>query len=290
MTAELAALTSSARRRAFARGCAGAVLRTPGTWRTVGAVLALLATGVTVVTLSARGPSVAVFVEVVVLVTILGALAWCGRSVRVLRPARDGTLRVAGYLVVGAYVLLLVSPAMGGARHDPAGWWIAGLAAVVYLAAVLTLTAENGARSARRVVAVAVLGTGVWSSALVVSSGVRERPLLSLGIIAGCAAAAAAGPPEQALLRFLGGGCCAGLLMFLASAVLYTVAPGLAPDVAGPTSTGGLTTADHAATNRAEAADPYVVDLLLGAGLGALVVGRTVVDRVRDVPQAAPTT
>lgn len=100
-----------------------------GTWRTVGAVLALAGGGLAVVTVAARGASPGVLVEMVVLGAVLGALVRRGRSERVLGPARDRTLRAAGYLVVTGYVDLLVSPAMGGARHDPGGWWIAGRSA-----------------------------------------------------------------------------------------------------------------------------------------------------------------
>ena len=80
------------------------------------------------------------------------------------------------------------------------------------------------------------------------------------------------------------------LLIFAAAAGSYRLFPGLAPDIAGTTTAGGLTPAARAQTNQTESTDPYIAELVLGALLGsALVVWTVAAGRVtrRDTGRAA---
>ncbi len=145
---------------------------------------------------------------------------------------------------------------------------------VVYLAAVLSATA----RSPRPVLRVAVLAAAAavlgWWIPMLASGTVRANPHASLLIVGAVVLGSLAivGGSNKSLTNGIfaaliaGAGAC--LLIFVTSVGTYAVRPDLVPDIAGSTCcAGGLTAADRTETNRIESTDPYIAELVLGAGV-----------------------
>ena len=93
-------------------------------------------------------------------------------------------------------------------------------------------------------------------------------------------------PSEQAALAALAAGVAICLLIFLAAQSTYVVDPRLVPDLG---HVPGMTAAGEVEQNRAEAVDPYVAELLLGAVLGAALIAATTASRrVRRTEEHLP--
>jgi hypothetical protein len=81
----------------------------------------------------------------------------------------------------------------------------------------------------------------------------------------------------QAAFGALVAGVATCLLIFLVAQATYLVDPTLVPDLG---AVPGMTAAGQVEQNRAEAADPYVAELLLGAVLSAALIAATAASRV----------
>jgi hypothetical protein len=79
-------------------------------------------------------------------------------------------------------------------------------------------------------------------------------------------------PSQQAVFGALAAGVATCLLIFLAAQSTFLIDPSLAPDLG---RVPGMTAAGEVEQNRAEAVDPYVAELLLGAVLGAVLMAAT---------------
>jgi hypothetical protein len=240
MQAELAAVEEAPERRAYAWGCARAVLTRPATLLRLGIVGAVAATALA---MTFRMPSAGVRAETFVLLGVLAVLAVTDRP--------PSGVRRAGYAAATLCLLFLLAPSSGGGHNDPSGWWLACAAIALYFAAVRFATP--------RAAWVGVAALGVWWVPMLLSAGARAHPGYALAIVA--AAVLAGGLLGRTPSVALGAGAATCLLIFLAAVGTYAVAPSLVPDVA-PT----------AEANRIESTDPYVAELLLGGLLGAALI------------------
>jgi hypothetical protein len=172
--------------------------------------------------------------------------------------------RAAGYAVVGGSLLLLLTGP--GGNGDPGGWWIAGLAFVLCLTAVVVVTARGVSPGTLRVVAaVTVAGVAAWWVPMLLSDSVRAHPEWALVVVVACPLLAArrARDAEIAALAAAFASC---LLIFVVAVGTYAAFPALAPDIA----TGQAI--NPALENQIESTDPYVGELLLGALLGVVLI------------------
>jgi hypothetical protein len=279
MQAEYAAIEGGAARRRHALGCARTVLLDRGALRTLVLYAVALGFGVAVLALTPGQRSIGVRVETIVLVGVLGLLVWSGRRSGVADEPAAGRLRSGGYAVLaGCLLLLLTGP--GGGGGDPEGWWIAGVAIALSLAAVLVVTGRGTHTGALRIVAaVSVSGALAWWIPLVLLAGVRAHPQWSFAVIAACAVLAArlAAPSGRADIAAPATAFATCLLIFVAALATYAIAPGLAPDIATAQAI------DPRLENQIESTDPYIATLLAGALLGALLIAAV---RARPRPVA----
>ena len=159
------------------------------------------------------------------------------------------------------------------------------VALILYLATVLVVTAQRTAarpRTLHLMAVVTVAGLAAWWVPMLLAASVRAHPgwaLLSvagtilLGLVIATALRWASG---QAALAALAAGVAICLLIFLAAQSTYLLDPGLVPDLG---RVPGMTAAGEVEQNRAEAVDPYVAELLLGAVLGAALIAATAASR-----------
>lgn len=274
MLAELAALEDGRSRRRHALGCARAVLLDPGVLRTLGLHAVALGFAAAVFALALGERSVGVRVETLVLLAVLGVVAWAGRRSGVADEPMARRFRGAGYAVVGGSLLLLLT-GPGGNGGDPGGWWVAGLAFVLCLVAVVAVTARGAAVGSLGIVAaVVVAGAAVWWVPMLFLGSVRAHPQWALAIVAASALLTARlarpGDREVAVLVTAFASC---LLIFVVAVGTYAAFPGLAPDIATAQAV------NPALENQIESTDPYIGELLLGALLGVAVVGAARVRR-----------
>jgi hypothetical protein len=282
MKAELASLDRAADRRGFALGCVRAVLTTPRVVLEMAVRGALLALAIAVVVLF--GPaSTGVRIEASAALASLSVLFWWGARLRPFGPGSEGgtarVVRVIGGLLVLALLAWFLSPLAGGASHDPSGWWLAAAIGSTYLAALLCLTARAVAqpRTLRLVMALATAALAVWWLAMIESEWVRARPLWPVVVTLAAGGLALLWHREltadrQGGLVLLGTAALGQLMIFLAAAVTYAIAPALAPPMTGRDSVGGLTREVRPETNVVESMDPLVAVLVLGALLGGLLI------------------
>lgn len=288
MKAELASLDRTADRRSFALGCVRAVLTTPRVMLEMAVRGALLALAIAVVVLVGP-PSTGVRIEASATLAALSVLFWWGSRLRPLGPGSDGgssrLVRVTGGLLVLALLAWFLSPLAGGASHDPSGWWLFAAVGSTYLAAMLCLTAREVAqpRTLRLVMVLATAALTVWWLAMIESEWVRARPLWPVVVTLAAGGLALLWRREltadrQGGLVLLGTAALGQLMIFLAAALTYAIAPALAPPMTGPGSVGGLTREVRPETNVIESMDPLVAVLVIGALLGGLLIA-VVADR-----------
>ena len=290
MRAELASLDDLRVRRRFTLGCVRAVLSDRVALRAVALHVVALTFGAVALALAISINGLGVRIQTFVFISALGALAWSGRRSGPLGPVADNPparrIRVAGYVMLGSYILpALASFASASARHDQSGVWTFYVAVTLYLATVLLVTAQRTAARPRVLQLIAVLtvaGVTAWWVAMLLEPGVRAHPGWALLSVAGSitlgliVAIALRWPSAQARSAVVGTGVAVCLLIFLAAAATYAVDPSLAPDLG---HVPGMTAGGEADQNRAEAVDPYVVELFLGAVLGAVLIAATAASR-----------
>jgi hypothetical protein len=196
--------------------------------------------------------------ETLALVALLAVVALVGRRIGVADGRVARIARAGGYAGVGAVLLFLLTGP--GGRGDPGGWWIAGLAIVACLLAVMRATGRGAPVDALPVI-VAAGGAGglVWWGALLASGTVRSHPQWALALVAACVVAAALRGGEFAAIGTAFATC---LAIFLVAVGTYAALPRLAPDIAPANAT------DPQLENQIESTDPYVAELLLAALFG----------------------
>jgi hypothetical protein len=232
----------------------------------------------------------------VALVTVLSAVSLLGRLPLGLGPVAGSvaarTVRSVGTVLAGVGATgVVLGLAQGGSPSERAstGVPLYMIVLAVYLTAFLAVTKPDSGIAPRAMLT--SVGLGLFAAVLFTAA----VPVLPPGLVAlaflliGSAAAGAArltGPAES---RFLAGllaavtGCQA---LFFAAAVLYHFGPDAWMPYAGP---GPLTPESQLEQNRAEAIDPYVGPLLLGAVAASILIGMVLTARVRARTAAAPT-
>ncbi len=300
MRAELASLDDVRARRRYTLGCMRAVLSDRTAMRTVALHVVALAFGAVALAFATSINGVGVRIQTIVFVLALGVLAWSGRRSGPLGPIADHPparrIRAAGYVVLGAYILpALASFAAASPQHDQSGVWMFYVALSLYLATVLLVTAQSTAarpRTLHLMAVVTVAGLAAWWVPMLLAASVRAHPSWALLSVAGTItlglviATALRWPSEQAALAGLAAGVAICLLIFLAAQSTYVVDARLVPDLG---HVPGMTAAGEVEQNRAEAVDPYVAELLLGAVLGAALIAATTASRrVRRTEEHLP--
>ena len=132
----------------------------------------------------------------------------------------------------------------------------------------------------RLITLLAVAGVAAWWVPMLLEPGVRADPHAALAPVIGTVTlgviltAPLRWPVHQAVVGALSAGAATCLLIFLAAQCTYLLAPTLAPNLG---RVPGMSAAAEVAQNRVEAVDPYVAELLLGAGLGAVLMATATV-------------
>jgi hypothetical protein len=290
MRAELASLDDVPARRRYALGCVRAVLSDRTAMRTVALHVVALIFGAVALVFAISVSGVGVRIQTIVFVLALGVLTWSGRRSGPLGPSADHPparrIRAAGYAVLGAYILpALASFAAASPRHDQSGVWMFCVALTLYLATVLVVTAQRTAarpRTLQLMAVITVAGLAAWWVPMLLAASVRAHPSWALLSVAGTVvlglviATALRWPAPQRALAALAAGVAISLLIFLAARSTYLLDPSLVPDLG---HVPGMTATGEVDQNRAEAVDPYVAELLLGAVLGATLIAATTASR-----------
>jgi hypothetical protein len=286
MQAELASLDDVRARRRYALGCTRAVLSDRAAIRAVAAHVVAVTFGAVALGLAFSLRVVGVRIQTIVFVLVLGILAWSGRRRWRLGPIADHRsargIRNVGYAVLGAYIIpALASFAAASPQSDQSGVWMLYVALTLYLATLLFATAHRTAarpRTLRLMGVVTVAGLAAWWGPMLMAVSVRAHPgwalvsvaaTVTLGLVIGTARR---WPSQQAMFGALAAGVATCLLIFLAAQSTFLLDRGLAPDLG---RVPGMTAAGEVDQNRAEAVDPYVAELLLGALLGAALMAAT---------------
>jgi MFS family permease len=290
MRAELASLDDAGTRRRYALGCMRAVLRDHTAMRTVALHVVAVMFGAVAVAFAISINGVGVQIETILFVSALGVLAWAGRRRGPLGPTADHPparrVRATGYVVLGAYILPALGSFAGASpRHDQSGVWMFYVAVSLYLATLLLVTAQRTAARPRTLYLIAVVtvaGLAAWWVPMLLNASVRAHPSWALLTVAGTVtvglviATVLRWPSRQAAFAALSAGVAISLLVFLAAQSTYIVNPSLVPNLG---RVPGMTAGAEVEQNRAEAVDPYVAELLLGAVLGAVLIAATSASR-----------
>ena len=300
MRAELASLDDARARRRYALGCVRAVLSDRDAMRTLAVHVVALSFGAVALVFAISVNGLGVRIQTIVFVLALGVLAWFGRRYGPLGLRADRSLarriRAAGYAVLGAYILpALASFAAAPPQHDQSGVWMVYFALTLHLTTVLVVTADRTEvrpRTLQLMAAATVAGLAAWWVPMLLAPSIRARPswaLLSVAvtIVVGLVIAAALRwPAPQAALAALAAGVAICLMISLAAQSTYLLDPRLVPDLG---HVPGMTATEEVDQNRAEAVDPYVAELLLGAVLGAALIAATSASRsVRRTEEHLP--
>lgn len=288
MRAELASLDDAGARRRYALGCVRAVLRDHAAMRTVAVHMVAVMFGAVALAFAISINGVGVQIETILFVLALGVLSWSGRRCGPLGPIADHPparrVRATGYVVLGAYILPALGSFAGASpQHDQSGVWMFYVAVSLYLATLLLVTAQRTAAQPRTLYLTTVFtvaGLAAWWVPMLLYASVRAHPSWALLTVAGTVtlalvtATALHWQPGQPAFAALSAGAAISLLIFLAAQSTYIVNPSLAPNVGQvPAMTAGA----EVEQSRAEAVDPYVAELLLGAVLGAVLIAATTV-------------
>ena len=290
MRAELASLDDVQARRRYALGCVRAVLQRSHRDAHGGAPRGRAHLRAVALVFASWVNGVAVRIQTIVFVLALGVLAWSGRRSGPLGLSADHPparrIRAAGYSVLGSYTLpALASFAAASPQHDQSGVWMFYVALTLYLATVLVVTAQRTAARPRTLQLMAVITVAelaAWWVPMLLAASVRAHPSWAVLSVAGTVmlglviATALRWPTPQAALAALSAGVAISLLIFLAARSTYLLDPSLAPDLG---HVPGMTAVGEVDQNRAEAVDPYVAELLLGAMLGAGLIAATAASR-----------
>ncbi len=290
MRAELASLDDIRERRHYALGCARAVLSDRSAMRTVAVHVVALTFGAVALAFAISIRVLGVRIQTIAFVLVLGVLAWSGRRHGPLGPVADHRLarriRNTGYAVLGGYVMsALVSLAVASPSRDRSGVGLLYVAVTLYLATVLFVTSRRTAARSRTLRLMAVLtvaGLAAWWVPMLLRASIRAHPgwavlIVAVTVLLGLAVATLLRwPSQQAALAALAAGVGTCLLIFIAAQATYLLSPELAPDLGHAP---GMTAAGEAEQNHAEALDPYVAQLLLGALLGAVLIAGSAASR-----------
>ncbi len=300
MQAELASLDDGRARRRYALGCARAVLSDRAALRTVAVHVVALTFGAVALWLAFSMRAVGVRIETIAFVVVLGALAWSGRRWGPLGPIADHRsargIRTAGYVVLGAYIMPALASFAASPQHDQSGVWMFYVALALYLATLLFATSDRTAarpRTLQLMGLVTVAGLAGWWGPMLLAGSVRAHSVWALVSVAASVvlglviATALRWPSQQAVLGALAAGVATCLLIFLAAQSTFLLDPALAPDLG---RVPGMTAVGEVDQNRAEAIDPYVAELLLGAVLGAVLIAAATASRgSRAAEEQVPT-
>lgn len=227
-------------------------------------------------------------VALVMLVAVLAAVTLYGRFPLGLGPvAGSGTARTArmvGIALAGAGAAgVVLGFAQGGSPAERASVEVPQYMVVLalYLAAFLAVTRRDSGLPGRSLLT--SVGFGLLAAALFTAAVLVLPPgliWLALLLIAGAAVGAAGltGPPESRILDALLATVTACQALFFAAVLLFQYGPDAWMPYAGP---GPLTPQDQLEQNRAEAIDPYVGPLLLGALVAIILIGIVLTARLR---------
>jgi hypothetical protein len=237
-------------------------------------------------------------VALIALVVVLSAVMVAGRFPLALGPVAESAtariVRLIGTALAGigaAGVVLGLAQGASLSERARSGVPIYTVVLAVYFAAFLAVTRRDGGLPPR------AMSTSVGLGLLAAAVFAAAVPLLRSGIIwlaylliaaAATAAGQLARPRRAALPSAVFTAAVAAQAVFFVAAALYRYGPAAWVPYAGP---GPLTAQEQVAQNRAEAIDPYVGPLLLGAIAAALATGMALGARRRArAAGAAPLT
>ena len=265
MRAELHGIQDSVERRRFTTGCIRAVITMPTVLAELAARILLLLAAVLAVR-RYGDVSISVFSEAVVILVLLSGLSWWAARRPPFGPVAPRPAARALRVLTGLWLLVVLgwfmSPAAGGAGHDPAGWWVAGASLTSYWAAGLVLTAA-GTRAATLslIIVVAAAAVVVWLIWSVSSAAAwTGSPPVLLAVVAALLAGLFAKQVRQSAQPFRAALCSAAATavgIFGCAACLTVARPAEGPDVM----------------------DPLVAVLLFGALAAAVVVASVGTER-----------
>jgi hypothetical protein len=267
-------------------------------WRAAsvtGHLLLVVAALVAVLTATSHAAFPPLRVAMVALVAVLSAVTLFGRFPLGLGPVAGSVtariVRMVGTALAGIGATgVVLGFAQGGSPSGRANSGVPQLTVVlaVYLAAFLAITTRDSGLPPRAMLM--NVGLGLLAAALFAAA----VPVLPPGLVFGLAllliAAAAAGaagltrPAESRGHGALLATVTACQALFFAAAVLYQYGPDAWMPYAGP---GPLTPQGQLEQNRAEAIDPYVGPLLLGAVAATILIAIVVTARLRARTEAS---
>jgi hypothetical protein len=231
----------------------------------------------------------------VTMVAVLSVVTLFGRLPLGLGPVAGSvtarTVRMVGTVLAGVGAAgVILGFAQGGSLSERAGTGVPLYTVVlaVYLAAFLAVTRRDSEFPPRAMLM--SVGLGLLAAALFAAAVPVLPTVLIFGLAYLLIAAAAAGagwlvrPAEIGALAALLAIATACQALFFAAAVLYQYGPDAWMPYAGP---GPLTPQAQLEQNRAEAIDPYVGPLFLGAVAAAVLVGMALTARWRARTKAA---
>lgn len=233
----------------------------------------------------------------VVLVAVLSAVSLFGRFPLGIGPVDASVtarvVRAVGTALAGAGAVgAVLGLAQGSSPSERAGSGVPIYTVVLalYLAAFLAVTRRGSGlppRAALTGVGLGVLAAGLFAAAVpILPPGLISLAFLLIAAAAGSAALLAR-PAETGAVAALVATVTACQALFMAAVVLYRYGPDAWMPYAGP---GPLTPQAQLEQNRAEAIDPYVGLLFIGAVAATVLVGMAMTAWLRTHRKAASTT
>jgi hypothetical protein len=268
-------------------------------WRAAGFAVYLLLAAAAVAVVVVATSHVAyspLRVALIALVVVLSTVTAAGRFPLGLGPVAGSVaariVRLVGVVLAGFGAAgAVLGLAQGGTSSERAfsGIPLYTVVLAVYLTAFLAVTSREGRLPPRAMLT--SVGLGLLAAALFAAAvPVLPPGLVWLAYLLIAAAAAAAGrltrPAEIGAFAALLAIVTACQALFFAAAVLYQYGPDAWMPYAGP---GPLTLQAQAEQNRAEAIDPYVGLLLIGAVAATVLTGRAVTAWLRARGEASAT-
>lgn len=232
----------------------------------------------------------------VTLVAVLSAVSLVGRIPFGLGPVAGSVtaraVRGTGTVLAGVGAVgVILGYGQSGNPQEEASVGVPAYIVVlaIYLAGCLAATKRDSGLQPRQMLAGLVFGllaAGLFAAAVpVLPPGLIGVAYLLIGA-AVAITARLTGPAESRILAALFAAATACQALFFAAAVLYQWGPDAWMPYAGP---GPLTPEDQLEQNRAEAIDPYVGVLLLGALAALLLTVVVLTARMRARTQAVAT-
>jgi hypothetical protein len=188
----------------------------------------------------------------------------------------------------------LVSLAVASPSPDRRGVWLFYVALTLYLATILFVTSRRTAarpRTLRLMTVLTVAGLAAWWVPMLLRANIRAHPgwavlIVAVTVLLGLAVSTLLRwPSQQAALAGLATGAATCLLIFIAAQTTYLLSLELAPDLG---HVPGMTAAGEVEQKHAEALDPYVAELLLGALLGAVLIAGSTASRSEGRTEGQP--